>query len=55
MDRYLGGGIVLTALGVAGYAVGTIIVYPGRAFSLTAIMVGITMLLIGRGDGGEIA
>ncbi|MFC6724123.1 hypothetical protein ACFQE1_06990 [Halobium palmae] len=43
----LGGG--LTALSLLGYAVGVVVAYPGRAFSLTGLMVGLTLLAIGSG------
>ena len=48
-------GLVATAIGVGGYAVGTIVDYPGRAFTLTAVMVGLTLVAIGtaNGRGGE--
>lgn len=48
-------GAALTVLGVAGYAIGVFVDYPGRAFSLTAVMVGIVLITITRrptaGDG----
>ena len=48
MDRRFLIGAVLTGLGVCGYAVGTVVAYPGRAFSLTAVMLGITLAAIGK-------
>jgi hypothetical protein len=53
MDRTFTIGAGLTAAGVCGYVVGLLVTYPGRAFSLTAIMVGITLAAIGdhRGAG----
>ncbi|WP_436903268.1 hypothetical protein [Halovenus halobia] len=36
-------GIGLTAAGILGYFVGVYAAYPGRAFSLTLTMVGITL------------
>lgn len=36
-----------TALGVVGYVAGVLVAYPGRAFTLTLAMVGITILIIG--------
>ena len=42
-----------TALGVAGYVVGTVVPYPGRAFSLTLAMVAITVFVIGDDWGGR--
>ncbi|WP_169051789.1 hypothetical protein [Halorhabdus amylolytica] len=45
-------GVVTTGFGLCGYAVGTLLAYPGRAFSLTAMMVGLTLVVIGRGSWG---
>lgn len=42
----LGG--VLTALGVAGYAAGVVTAYSGRSFTVTAVMVGVTLLAVGN-------
>ena len=39
-------GVGLIIGGVLGYIAGIYIEYPGRAFSLTAIMVGITLVAI---------
>lgn len=47
MNRFLTGGIALTALGLAGYVAGVYVAYPGRAFSVTALMVGVTLLAVG--------
>jgi hypothetical protein len=55
MNRTLIGGIGLTALGLAGYLLGVagdaglVDPYPGRAFSVTGVMVGITLLAVGGG------
>lgn len=46
-------GAAVTALGVAGYAAGVAAAYPGRAFSLTAVMVGVPVALIGRSLDAE--
>lgn len=49
-------GVAATVLGVVGYLAGLFAAYPGRAFSVTAVMVGITVLSIGnamRGRAGE--
>lgn len=56
MERAFVAGVAVTAIGVAGYALGTTIDYPGRAFSLAAVMVGITLVAVGsandrRGEG----
>ena len=40
-------GVVVTAVGVAGYLAGIATPYPGRAFSVTAVVVGITLASIG--------
>ena len=45
-ETLLGGG--LFAVGFVGYVVGIYVEYPGRAFSLTAIMVGLTLVAIAR-------
>ena len=50
MDRVTGLGGLCTAAGVVGYAAGVVVAYPGRAFSLTALMLGITLLAIGGGE-----
>ncbi|WP_181861715.1 hypothetical protein [Haloplanus salinus] len=49
MDRTFTVGTGLTAVGVCGYVGGVLVAYPGRALSLTAIMVGITLAAIGDG------
>ncbi|WP_276301005.1 hypothetical protein [Halorussus lipolyticus] len=45
----LGGALTLAGLG--GYLAGVVAPYPGRAFSVAGVMVGITLLAIGRGSG----
>ncbi|MFC6864480.1 MULTISPECIES: hypothetical protein [Haloarcula] len=45
-------GALLTAVGLGGYAVGVLVPYSGRAFSLTALMLGLTLLTVGRAQGG---
>ena len=50
MNTTRAGGVALTALGVAGYVVGVLASYPGRAFSIVSVMIGITLFAIG-GDG----
>ena len=62
MNRTLGVGIALSVLGVVGYAAGVATAYPGRSFSVTAVMVGLTLVAIGRSlhpadaeSGGESA
>ena len=55
MDSAFVAGLIVTAIGIAGYAVGTTVAYQGRAFTLTAVMVGLTLVAIGtaNGRGGE--
>ncbi|WP_247003342.1 hypothetical protein [Halosolutus gelatinilyticus] len=47
MNRRLLAGVVGTCLGLVGYALGTAVAYPGRSFSITLVMVGVTLLAIG--------
>lgn len=49
MNRTLLAGIALTAAGVVGYAVGVARPYPGRAFSLSGVMIGLTLVAVGSG------
>jgi hypothetical protein len=51
MDRTTVAGIALTAFSAIGYVVGVAAAYPGRAFSVSGVMVGITLLAIGGDDG----
>lgn len=46
-------GAVCTALGIGGYLVGIAVAYPGRAFSVTLTMIGITLLVIGDDWGDD--
>jgi hypothetical protein len=48
--RFTVGGL-LTVASLAGYAVGTVAAYPGRAFTITGLTVGLALLAIGRGRG----
>ena len=52
MNRLVVAGVLLVALGVVGYAAGVLAAFPARAFSVTAIMVGITLIAIRRADAG---
>ncbi len=47
MDRTRALGTVVTAVAVAGYAVGIWVAYPGRAVSIAAFMVGATLVAVG--------
>lgn len=49
MNGTLAAGISLTVLSTVGYAVGVLAAYPGRAFSLTGVMVGLALLSVGGG------
>jgi hypothetical protein len=49
MNWPLVGGVALTILSSLGYAVGVAAPYPGRAFSLTGLMVGLALLSVGGG------
>lgn len=48
MDRSTSAGIGLFTVGLLGYVLGIYITYPGRAFSITAIIVGIALVAIAR-------
>lgn len=48
MNWTLVAGVVLTALSLVGYAVGVVVPYPGRSFSVTAFMAGVSLAVIGR-------
>ena len=55
MNRLVAAGVLLTLGGVGAYLVGIFLAYPGRAFSITALMVGISLLALGgreRADAG---
>ena len=52
MNAAMAAGLALTLAGVVGYVVGLTVPYPGRAFSVTGVMVGITLLAVGA-DRGE--
>ena len=49
MNGTLVTGLSLTVLSGVGYAVGVVAAYPGRAFSLTGLMVGLALLSVGGG------
>ncbi|WP_247009677.1 hypothetical protein [Halorientalis litorea] len=48
MNRELVAGVVTLVAGLVGYVVGTAVSYPGRAFSVTAVMVGLLLVATGR-------
>lgn len=49
MNWPLVGGLALTVSSSVGYAIGVAVPYPGRAFSLTGLMVGLALLSVGGG------
>ena len=51
MNIALAVGVALATAGLTGYLVGLVVAYPGRAFSVTGVMVGITLIAIGSGGG----
>ena len=55
MNRTFLVGLVTVTVGLAGYVAGIVTDYPGRALSVTAVMIGVTLVAIGRADGaGEV-
>lgn len=50
MKRLRAVGAIVTALGIGGYIVGVAIAYTGRAFAVTVVMVGLTLLAIGGSE-----
>ena len=50
MNRLVAAGVLLVVLGVAGYGAGVLVAFPGRSFSVTAVMVGITLIAIRSAD-----
>jgi len=53
MNTVAGLELGLTVGGVIGYLTGAAAAYPGRAFTVTAVMVGVTLLAVGRSDPAE--
>ena len=51
MNRTRAIGLALLLAGLLGYVVGVLVPYPGRAFSITAVMVGVTLTAIGGENG----
>ncbi len=50
MERLRAVGAIVTALGLVAYIAGVTVAYTGRAFSVTAVMVGLTLLAIGGSE-----
>lgn len=48
---HLGGGLFV--IGLIGYITGIYVAYPGRAFSVTAIMIGIALVAIAHQSSTE--
>lgn len=48
----IAGGLSLVG-GVVGYAAGIAAAYPGRSFSVTAVMIGVTLLAMRNVPGNE--
>jgi len=55
MNRPVVAGTLLSVLGIAGYVAGVLESYPGRSFSLTVLMAGITLALVGRTERGTVS
>ncbi|MEE6208722.1 hypothetical protein U3A55_00925 [Salarchaeum sp. III] len=55
MDSVRIAGSVLSVLSLLAYAVGVVQPYPGRSFSVTGVMVGVTLAAVGSPgpSGGE--
>ena len=53
MNIALVAGIVATFLGFLGYVVGITVAYPGREFSLTVLMFGMALALVGRTETAD--
>lgn len=47
MDRLRVAGTALAAVALAGYGLGVAVAYPGRAFTVTLLMVGVTIAVVG--------
>jgi hypothetical protein len=50
MQRTVTAGVALTTAGTVGYVLGVLTPYPGRAFSLTGVFVGVTLLAVSGGE-----
>ena len=48
MNRTRIDGAVLAVAGLVGYVLGILSPYPGRAFAVTGVMVGVTLFFVGR-------
>ena len=53
MNRVFIAGVAATLAGVGGYAIGIATPFPGRSLSVTAVMVGVSMIFVhGAWEGG---
>lgn len=52
MNRVLLLGVTLTVLGIAGYGYGLVVAFSGRAFAVTLVMVGVTLVAMRGAFGG---
>jgi hypothetical protein len=48
MNRSTLVGAGLSTAGIVGYAAGIYVAYPGRGFTITAVMIGIALLAMGH-------
>lgn len=48
MNRVAAIGILLAVLSLIGYTIGIVGTYPGQAFTITGVMVGIALYAVGR-------
>ncbi len=53
MNRSTISGVALSLVGFIGYVAGIYVAYPGRAFSITAVIVGIALVAIGPQSAGR--
>lgn len=53
MNTALVAGATATTFGLVGYVTGLFVAYPARAFSLTLLMFGMALALVGRAGAGE--
>lgn len=52
VNRSFAMGALLTVLGLVGYGLGLGVAYPGRAFSVTLVMVGVALVAMRRAFDG---
>ncbi len=54
MNATFAAGAALTVVGVAAYVVGVARPFPGRSFSVAAVMIGISLLAVSGRQEGEL-